>query len=37
VNSEHWQIGHDIRERQLAHGWGAKVVGRLAADRRSAR
>ena len=36
VNSElislYWQIGRDIRERQAAHGWGAKVVNRLAAD-----
>jgi len=39
VNSElismYWQIGHDIRERQAAHGWGAKVVDRLAADLRA--
>jgi predicted nuclease of restriction endonuclease-like (RecB) superfamily len=39
VNSEliglYWQIGRDIRERQAAHGWGAKVVDRLAADLRT--
>ena len=39
VNSElislYWQIGRDIRERQVAHGWGAKVVDRLAADLRA--
>lgn len=36
VNSEliglYWRIGRDILERQDAHGWGAKVVDRLAAD-----
>jgi predicted nuclease of restriction endonuclease-like (RecB) superfamily len=39
VNSEliglYWQIGRDIRERQATHGWGAKVVDRLAADLRA--
>ncbi len=39
VNSElislYWQIGRDIHERQAAHGWGAKVVDRLAADLRA--
>ncbi|MGH7041487.1 MAG: DUF1016 N-terminal domain-containing protein, partial [Acetobacteraceae bacterium] len=39
VNSElvglYWQIGRDIRERQAARGWGAKVVDRLAADLRA--
>jgi predicted nuclease of restriction endonuclease-like (RecB) superfamily len=38
ANSEmlalYWQIGRDILERQSAQGWGAKVVGRLAADLR---
>jgi predicted nuclease of restriction endonuclease-like (RecB) superfamily len=36
VNSElillYWSIGHDIRARQRAQGWGAKVITRLAAD-----
>jgi predicted nuclease of restriction endonuclease-like (RecB) superfamily len=36
VNSEliglYWRIGRDILDRQNAHGWGAKVVDRLAAD-----
>src|ERR1700721_387390 len=36
VNSEliglYWRIGRDILERQTAHGWGAKVVDRLATD-----
>jgi len=39
VNSEliglYSQIGRDIRDRQAAHGWGAKVVDRLAADLRA--
>jgi predicted nuclease of restriction endonuclease-like (RecB) superfamily len=39
VNSElitlYWQIGHDIRDRQATHGWGARVVDRLAADLRT--
>jgi predicted nuclease of restriction endonuclease-like (RecB) superfamily len=39
VNSElislYWQIGRDIRDRQATHGWGAKVVDRLAADLRT--
>src|SRR3984885_8546234 len=39
VNSEliglYWRIGRDILERQDAHGWGAKVVDRLAADFKS--
>jgi predicted nuclease of restriction endonuclease-like (RecB) superfamily len=39
VNSEliglYWRIGRDILERQGAHGWGAKVVDRLAADLKS--
>ena len=34
--SLYWQIGRDIHERQAAHGWGAKVVDRLAADLRAA-
>ncbi len=39
VNSEliglYWQIGRDILDRQAQHGWGAKVVARLAADLRA--
>jgi predicted nuclease of restriction endonuclease-like (RecB) superfamily len=39
VNSKliglYWRIGRDILERQGAHGWGAKVVDRLAADLKS--
>ena len=39
MNSEliglYWQIGRDIRDRQATHGWGAKVVDRLAADLRA--
>jgi predicted nuclease of restriction endonuclease-like (RecB) superfamily len=30
--SLYWRIGHDILERQDRHGWGAKVVDRLAGD-----
>jgi predicted nuclease of restriction endonuclease-like (RecB) superfamily len=30
----YWQIGRDILARQQEHGWGAKVVDRLAADLR---
>ena len=30
-----WQIGRDIRDRQAAHGWGAKAIGRPAADLRA--
>ncbi|WP_457356054.1 PDDEXK nuclease domain-containing protein [Roseateles sp. P5_D6] len=40
VNQElvllYWQIGCDILERQAREGWGAKVVGRLAHDLRTA-
>ena len=32
----YWQIGREIRERQVQHGWGAKVVQRLAADLKAA-
>ena len=36
VNSElvllYWHIGRDILQRQLAQGWGAKVIGRLSRD-----
>jgi predicted nuclease of restriction endonuclease-like (RecB) superfamily len=32
----YWYIGREIRERQAQHGWGAKVVLRLAADLKSA-
>lgn len=36
VNSEliglYWRIGRDILERQTAHGWGARIVDRLASD-----
>jgi predicted nuclease of restriction endonuclease-like (RecB) superfamily len=28
----YWQIGREIRERQTRHGWGTKVVQRLATD-----
>jgi predicted nuclease of restriction endonuclease-like (RecB) superfamily len=38
VNSElitlHWEIGHEILEREQREGWGAKVINRLAADLR---
>src|SRR6476469_5817586 len=30
----YWQIGRDILARQKEHGWGAKVIDRLAADLR---
>lgn len=32
----YWSIGRDIRARQRAEGWGAKVITRLAADLRRA-
>lgn len=32
----YWQIGRDILQRQQAHGWGAKVIDRLARDLRNA-
>lgn len=32
----YWQIGQDILARQAAQGWGAKVIGRLSQDLRSA-
>jgi predicted nuclease of restriction endonuclease-like (RecB) superfamily len=32
----YWQIGRDILERQLAQGWGAGVIDRLARDLKSA-
>ena len=39
VNAEliglYWRIGRDILERQGQHGWGAKVVERLAVDLRA--
>ena len=39
VNSEmialYWKIGQQIIDRQERHGWGARVVDRLAADLRS--
>ena len=28
----YWQIGDEVWQRQARHGWGAKVVDRLAAD-----
>jgi predicted nuclease of restriction endonuclease-like (RecB) superfamily len=31
----YWRIGRDILERQEQHGWGAKVVERLAVDLRA--
>ena len=30
----YWQIGRDILARQKEHGWGAKVIDRLAGDLR---
>lgn len=40
VNTElillYWSIGRDLRARQRAEGWGAKVITRLAADLRRA-
>jgi predicted nuclease of restriction endonuclease-like (RecB) superfamily len=40
VNKElvllYWSIGRDILARQRTHGWGAKVIDRLAADLRRA-
>lgn len=30
----YWQIGKDILDRQAHEGWGAKVVDRLAHERR---
>ena len=32
----YWQLGREILERQQRHGWGAKVVDRLARDLRHA-
>ena len=32
----YWQIGHEIRQRQAQHGWGAKIVDRLASDLKAA-
>jgi len=32
----YWQIGAEVRERQVRHGWGAKIVDRLAADLKAA-
>ncbi len=32
----YWQLGREILERQRRHGWGAKVVDRLARDLRRA-
>ncbi len=32
----YWQIGHEVLARQAQHGWGAKVVDRLAADLKTA-
>lgn len=40
VNTElvrlYWQIGHEILDRQAEHGWGGKVIERLAVDLRTA-
>lgn len=40
ANSEliklYWQIGQDILQRQVAQGWGSKVIERLARDLREA-
>ena len=32
----YWSIGRDILARQREHGWGAKIIDRLAADLRNA-
>ncbi|PKY09547.1 hypothetical protein B1757_14430 [Acidithiobacillus marinus] len=32
----YWQIGRDILQRQVAQGWGSKVIERLARDLRAA-
>lgn len=32
----YWQIGRAISQRQHAHGWGAKIIDRLAADLKTA-
>ena len=32
----YWSIGRDILTRQKQHGWGAKIIDRLAADLRNA-
>ncbi|OIQ81940.1 hypothetical protein GALL_362910 [mine drainage metagenome] len=36
VNSElillYWQIGRDILDRQVKHGWGANIVNQLSKD-----
>src|SRR3990172_8229258 len=32
----YWEVGHRILHQQKTHGWGAKVVERLAQDLRSA-
>ena len=32
----YWQIGDEVRQRQARHGWGAKVVDRLAVDLKAA-
>ncbi|PVZ42029.1 YhcG family protein [Pseudomonas sp. CC120222-01a] len=32
----YWRLGRDIIERQAAQGWGAKVIGRLAHDLKTA-
>lgn len=31
----YWNLGHAIRQRQQAHGWGAKVIDQLAHDLRA--
>lgn len=31
----YWRIGRDILERQKLHGWGAKIIDRLASDLRN--
>lgn len=39
VNSElillYWRIGREILDRQTQHGWGSRVIDRLAADLRA--
>ena len=32
----YWRIGSEVRQRQSKHGWGARVVDRLAADLKAA-
>ena len=40
VNAElvnlYWRVGHEVLQRQATHGWGTKVIERLAADLKAA-